>query len=227
MADYCNPLTGSTHVQDKTNGATNLTIPFSHYTDAMQDALGREFISVSANLAVTRTMVPTATGEVLSATSPDEISVSGILEGGRLCTIAYRFYAAAGPAFTWHINGTKGNLVVTAPSQHVQMVNMEIQGSQDGKPLAAMPIPDKYYWVPAETSRAQPLNVAQALVQTADDWAGRETGRSKAPTFWDAVKQHRVVEAIEEADRTGVRQIRGEDGVWKSAAGIFDRMPGK
>ena len=215
------------NIQEKSNGATNLTIPFSHYTDAMQDALGREFIYVSANLAVTRPKVPVSTGELLTATSPDEISVSGTLEGGILATIAYRFYAAAGPAFTWNINGTKGCLVVTAPSQHVQMVNMEIQGSQDGKPLQAMPVPEKYTWVPAETSKAQPLNVAQAYVQAADDWAGRETGRAKAPTFWDAVKQHRFVEAIEEADRTGVRQDRGENGIWHSGAETYDRMPGK
>lgn len=204
------------YLLDKANGATTLTIPFSHFTDALQFALGKEFVEVSANLAVMQDKVPLSSGGELPATAADQISVAGVLEGGVLATIAYRFYKSAGHQFVWEINGTKGDITVTAPSGHVQMSPLEIRASFDGQPMEKLEVPDKYYWVPESTPRGVPLNVAQAYVQAADDWAGKGPGRPHAPTFADALVQHRFVEAIEEAAKSGIKQIRGEDGSWRS-----------
>ncbi|KAI9034284.1 hypothetical protein DFJ74DRAFT_11632 [Hyaloraphidium curvatum] len=207
------------YLLDRKNGATTLTIPFSHFTDAMQYALGREFVEVSANLAVRRPKVPVVGGGELEATAHDQISVSGVLEGGAPATVAFKFYRSPGANFLWEINGTKGDLSITGPSGHVQMFDVEIKGSQHGKALEAMPVPEKFHWVPAGVPKGSPFNVAQAYVQVADDWAGKEVaGRSPAPTFADAVKQHRFVEAIEAAAETGIKHVRGSDGLWKPAA---------
>lgn len=202
------------YLLDIKNGATTLTIPFSHFTDAMQYALGKEFVEISANLATMRKNVPSSDGK---ATAHDSISVSGVLEGGVLCTVGFRFYKSEGANFIWEINGTKGDLSITGPSGHVQMFDVVIKGSQNGEPIKELAVPEKYFWSPKETPRGFPYNVAQAYVQAADDWAGKSTGRPSAPTFRDAVKQHRVVEAIEEAARSGVKQLRGADGVWLSS----------
>ena len=68
------------------------------------------------------------------------------------------------------------------------------------KPLAAMPVPEKYKFVPNGTPAGQPYNVAQAYARAA---AALRGGGSFDADFDLAVKRHKLIDAIERSSATG------------------------
>src|SRR5690348_10690893 len=117
------------YLLDRSNGATLLTIPVGHTLAAVRDVLG-DIVEVSSVLAVRR---PTArvinTGETLPATAPDQVLVSGVFASGVPISIHYRGGAARdGDGLFWEIHGTDGDIRVSGPSGHTQMVQLSLKG---------------------------------------------------------------------------------------------------
>jgi predicted dehydrogenase len=158
-----------------------LTIPMGHTLAALRDVLG-EVAEVSAVLTTQRTTAVAAdTGERLPVSAPDQVLVSGILASGAPLSIHYRGGTPRdGDGLLWEINGTEGDIRVSGPSGHTQMVQLFLKGAQD----------------------AEPGNVARLYARMARDL--REGTRS-APSFQDAVAVHRVIAAIERAAESGSR----------------------
>jgi hypothetical protein len=75
---------------------------------------------------------------------------------------------------------------------------------QTGKPLADLPIPESYRWLPPAVPARSPFNVAQLFM-----WMGEgiRKGKSVSPDFDVAVKRHQLLDAIQKASDTGIRQI--------------------
>ncbi len=189
---------------DRRNGVSMLTIQFSHTIDGLCWCLG-EFRDLTAVLA-TRYPRPrrTDTGETVEKTIDDQILVSGTLAGGAVASIHYRSGLSRATNFTWEINGTKGDILVTGDLGRLQYGEFRIQGAfGDEKHLADLPIPTIYQLVAAGAPKDVPYTLAQAYARLLSDIG---TGTSHVPTFADAVIRHRMIEAIESASNSGMRQ---------------------
>jgi predicted dehydrogenase len=73
-----------------------------------------------------------------------------------------------------------------------------------GKRLADLSIPESYRWVPPAVPTGLPFNVAQLYMRMAE---GIREGKSVSPDFDVAVKRHQLLDAIQKASDTGIRQI--------------------
>ncbi|OLD55334.1 oxidoreductase [archaeon 13_1_40CM_2_52_13] len=192
------------YLNDKKNGATMLSIALGHATDALCHCLG-EVQQLSATMTVRRKSFTIAqTGESKPMTAEDQVLVSGLLEGGAALSIHYRGGVSRGTNLLWEINGTEGDLQLTATGGQAQIFEMTVHGGKGAESsLEVLPVPKKYLWSPPQ---GPSTNVAQAYARFAGDY--RE-GTHLCPTFDDAVTRHRMLNAIEMAAATGQRQTLG------------------
>ncbi len=189
------------YLNDKKNGATMLSIALGHAADALCYCLG-EVRELSATMTVRRKFFTiTQTGESGPMTADDQVCVSGLLEGGAALSIHYRGGVSRGTNLLWEINGTDGDLQVTAVGGQTQIFEMSVRGGRGAQSsLEVLPVPEKYQWAPPQ---GPSTNVAQAYVRFAHDY---RKGTHYCPTFDDAVTRHRMLNAIETAAATGQRQ---------------------
>jgi predicted dehydrogenase len=190
------------YLLDRSNGATLLTIPVGHTLAALRDVFG-EVAEVSSVLAVRRpTALAVDTREILRATAPDQVLVSGVFASGVPISIHYRGGAARdGDGLFWEIHGTEGDIRVSGPSGHMQMVQLSLKGAcGEEKTFRPLEVPASYRvgWPEA----VEPGNVARLYARMAQDL--RE-GTRTAPSFEDAVAVHRIIAAIEKAAESGSR----------------------
>jgi predicted dehydrogenase len=190
------------YVVDKTNGATMLTIPMGHTLDALCHCLG-EFRWLSAIAAIRQPSVTrTDTGETLAKTAEDQIVVAGELGSGAIASVHYRGGSSRGVKLLWEINGTEGDLQVTAEGGHAQIFDLSLAGARgEDRGLRPMAVPAAHRWVP-ETLAGPAVNVGQMYACFATDL---RDGTRLCPDFDHAVRRHRMVAAIEDACRTGER----------------------
>ena len=141
-------------------------------------------------------------------TSPDQVLISGILQSGAVASVRLRGGTANGMGFLFEIHGTEGDLAIVPadPRQatYIQVSEFTVRGAQAGKPLADLSIPESYRWVPSAVPTGLPFNVAQLYMRMAE---GIREGRSIGPDFDVAVKRHQLLDVIQEASDTGIRQI--------------------
>ncbi|MFJ8001291.1 Gfo/Idh/MocA family protein [Streptomyces sp. NPDC096310] len=196
---------GGEYVLDRDNGATLLTIPFGHTVDALSMVLG-EFTETTATTAVRQPRVTNpATGESATMTAADQVAVTGILESGAVASLHYRGGSPRGTNFHWEINGTDGDLVVTAPSGHLQLAPATLRGARGTDTrLSEHTVPASYEKVPALTGRFDEPSyaVAHAYIAVHEDLI-HDT--HTAPDFPHAVRHHRLLDTIERAAATGTR----------------------
>ncbi len=192
------------YLNDKNNGATMLSIAVGHAADALCHCLG-EVRELSATMAVRRTSFTIAeTGERGPITAEDQVGVTGLLEGGPAFSIHYRGGVSRGTNLLWEINGTEGDLQLTAAGGQAQIFELTVRGGRGAQPaIEVLPVPEQYRWSPLQ---GPSTNVAQAYARFARDY---RDGTHLCPTFDDAVTRHRLLHAIETAAATGQRQTLG------------------
>ena len=183
------------YLNDKSTGATMLTIPFGHTLAGVREVLG-EFSDISGRMVLRRDKVKvTDTGETITATSEDQIMANGVLESGAAFSAHYRGGMSRGTGFLWEINGTEGDIQVTAGFGHGQMAQLSIAGARgeeaELKPLA--PPEEMYAGLPGIVI---PRNVAGIYTKIVKDI--RENTKT-APSFEDAVKLHELLDQIEKS----------------------------
>jgi predicted dehydrogenase len=191
------------YLNDKSNGATMLSIALGHSADAMCYCLG-EVRELSATMTQRRKISAVAgTGERQQVTAEDQVAVTGLLEGGAAFSIHYRGGESRGTNLLWEINGTEGDLQLTAAGGQAQIFEMTVRGGKGAQSaVEVLPVPEQYRWSPPQVPGPS-TNVAQAYARFARDY--RE-GTHFCPTFDDAVTRHRMLDAIEMAAATGRRQ---------------------
>src|SRR5256886_11349915 len=100
-------------------------------------------------------------GERKPMAADDQVAVSGLLEGGAAFSIHYRGGSSRGTNLLWEINGTEGDLQLTADGGQAQLFEMTVRG---GKGAQSSPQilagPEEYRLAPPPT-RLGP-KVAQA-----------------------------------------------------------------
>ncbi len=134
------------------------------------------------------------------------MGVTGLLEGGAAFSIHYRGGVSRGTNLLWEINGSEGDLQLTATGGQAQIWELDVHGGKGAQSsLELLPVPEQYRWAPPKAPGPS-TNVAQAYAHFARDY--RE-GTQLCPTFEDAVTRHRMLDAIETAAATGQRQTLG------------------
>ena len=189
------------YLHDKKNGATMLSVALGHAADALCHCLGevRELSATTAMRLKTFTIAGTGQDEPMNA--EDQVGVTGLLAGGAAFSIHYRGGFSRGTNLLWEINGSEGDLQLTAAGGQLQIFELDLRGGKGAQSsLGALPVPEHYWWAPPQ---GPSTNVAQAYARFARDY--RE-GTQLCPTFDDAVTRHRMLNAIETAAATGQRQ---------------------
>jgi predicted dehydrogenase len=191
------------YLNDKKNGATMLSIAVGHASDALCYCVG-EVGELAATMTTRRkTFTIAGTGESEPMNADDQVAVTGVLENGAAFSIHYRGGVSRGTNLLWEINGTDGDLQLTATGGQPQIWDLELRGGKGEQPaLELLSVPEQYRWSPPELA-GPAVNVAEAYARFARDY--RE-GTHLCPTFDDAVTRHRMLDAIETAAGTGRRQ---------------------
>jgi predicted dehydrogenase len=180
------------------NGATMLTIPFAHTVAAFQEVLGG-ITEVMATLDTRYTQVlATQTGEWVAADAPDHVVVAGHLANGAPVSMHFQGGEPRGiEGFVWDIHGTLGDLRVTGPTGHTQLVPLNVKGARgDDRILAELSIDSDG----VDIEDGVPGNVARVYRRLAADL---RNGTRSAPTFDDAVSLHQLLSAIEQSAQAG------------------------
>jgi len=192
------------YMNDRKNGATLLSIALGHAADALCYCLG-EVRELSATMTMRRKSFTIAgTEESRPMKADDQVSVTGLLEGGAALSIHYRGGRSRGTNLLWEINGTEGDLQVTADGGQAQIFDLTVRGGNGAQSsLEVLPVPPQYRFSPLQ---GPGTNVAQAYAHFARDY--RE-GTHLSALFDDGVTRHRMLDAIEKAAATGQRQTPG------------------
>src|SRR4249919_238746 len=143
--------------RDVTLGANTLTITFGHVLDAMCMVVG-ELTEVSAVVA---TQVPqwfeTDTKKYVDVTSPDNIMLTGRLEGGAVVSVSVCVQPYHGSGYRLEIYGKDGTLMMIGGGEAGQEVKRKILGGhKDDKALQELPVPERLKWVPEEVRNGGP-----------------------------------------------------------------------
>ena len=110
-----------------------LSIPVGHTLAAVVGALG-PIAELSAVLANGRTTVRVADkGTDIPMTSPDQVLLQGLLESGAPISLHYRGGTCHGSGFVREVNGTEGELRLTAPFGHSRAAVPAQSGSERSK----------------------------------------------------------------------------------------------
>ena len=183
-----------------------LSIAVGHAVDALCQCLG-EVRELSATMTVCRQSSRIAdTGESKPMTVDDQVCVTGLLEGGAALSMHYGGGSSRGTNLLWEINGTEGDLQLTAAGGQPQIFEMTVRGGNGAQSaLEVLPVPDQNWWSPPQGSG--PSAKRRAGVRAVRPYY-RE-GTHLCPTFGDAVTRHRMLNAIETAASTGQRQTLG------------------
>lgn len=194
---------------DVKNGASMLTIPFGATIHAVCHCLG-EFSSVTATTAtVNEYGIVAASGRKVPITMEDQIAITGMLESGAVASIHYRAGQSVGSNFVWEINGSDGDLVITADGGHVAFYPLTIKGAKKNQEqFEPLDVPEKFYVIPQKSLLGPAYHVAQNYGLILNDL---QDGTNRAPSFADAVIRHKLLDAIQKSSAIGQHQYLKED----------------
>lgn len=184
---------GLYYLYDKANGATLEDIPMAHTLAAVKEVLG-DFGPLEATKTLNfDTVSVTDTSETRPKTAADQAMVQGRMASGAAFSLHYKGGKTRGTNFLWQITGTEGDIEVTAPLGHAQMVQLTITGARGEKTAMVPMMPDAalYEGLPDFPGAR---NVARMYARMADDI---RTGSTTAPTFADALALHEVLDRID------------------------------
>ncbi|MFI9576369.1 Gfo/Idh/MocA family protein [Microbispora rosea] len=192
---------------DVAAGATPLTSSTMHALEAVNHVLG-DFAGVSANLVRGRKEIRLTDGEgVIASNVADQVSVIGTLRSGAAVSVFYRGGSSRGGNMRWEINGTDGDLILSAPGPNgnLQVLDMTLEGGR-GKDttVAQITVPDRYFDPVPRTLTGPAHNVAQVYAAFARDV--RE-GTKTVPDFAYALRRHHLADTITRASETGTAQV--------------------
>ncbi|WP_340317379.1 Gfo/Idh/MocA family protein [Rhizorhabdus argentea] len=212
------------YTQNPANGATMLTIPFGHSIDALCYCLG-ELVDVSAIETIRRPsytlleegmslpiggapqFAAIGKGETLPTGVADQLAVHGHLESGAVASLHFRGGSSRGTNLLWEINGTEGDLQITGVGGLVEMLDLYLAGARHNESdVTPLPIPASYDLAPQDAPGGFAANVTQAYARVARDM---RDGTALCPTFDDAAKRHRLLDAVALAARSGKRVTIG------------------
>ena len=195
---------GRTWQRDDELGAHTLTIACGYTIDALCSVVG-EFADVATAVSTQATIWHEAdTGQDLPVTSPDNVLVSGNLQGGGVASVQIGSTAWAGSGYRMEIYGEEGTLVavsVDSPQQQQVSIRGARGGSNDLQDLT----PPAVLHLAPEIPGGAAYNVGQLYSQFAASIRGTASGVPRVPDFDHAVRLHRFIDAIRQSSDEGRR----------------------
>lgn len=197
-------LQGDAYAMDNGNGATLLSVIGGHAIAAIDAVLG-EIEQVGAVLTQRRRTVRIIeTGETIDMKTPDHLMANVMLRSGAPLVLQLRGGLPRGTKLLWEINGTEGDLRITARNEYVPAINitpLRVEFGRKGHDgYEELDVPDPF---PIDTGDAVAArNVAGVYRLMADDL---RLGTRSAPSFEHACALHKVLHAIEQSGETGNR----------------------
>ncbi len=185
-------------------GGRVLMIHAGHAIDSFCFCVG-EFREVAA-MVIKHIPDPAAVRSVADVPpeSPDAVIASGVLENGAVATVSVT--TNSGRAGGWRLEalGDEGSIVATCPTT-VLWGPVTLRGAKAGDDkMVDLDVPPGLRTAPDGFPDGPPFNVAQLYRRFAQ--AIRD-GRQVQPSFDDAVRRHRLLDAIQVSSRTGQRQV--------------------
>jgi predicted dehydrogenase len=193
------------YATDAAAGATVLSISTGHILATLARAVG-EFREVSAVVAsINKETTVIETGQTIPVTAPDQVVLAGRLEGGTVASIAVQGGSApVTPGFELRIVGTEATLLIRpAAPGGIHITGWAVSLSKPDGPAADLPVPERFSPLPATVPAGPPRNVALLYREFARAIAD---GRPAVPDFATAVRYHQLLEKIQQASDTGIRQ---------------------
>src|SRR5207249_10542101 len=128
-----------------------------------------EVRELSATMTVRRKSFTIAgTDEEKPMATDDQVGVTGLLESGAAFSMHYRGGHSRGTNLLWEINGTEGDLQLTAAAGHAQIFEISVRGGRGTQTsLENLSVPAQYRWA---TAQGPSTNVAQAYARFARDY---------------------------------------------------------
>ena len=195
----------SAYAADRAAGASVLSITAAHLLATLGQAVGppRTVASVVAALHSAATVIET--GETVPVTAPDQVVLAGELGGGGALSVAVQGGAAPGAHFEVRIVGTDGTLLVRPDESgaSIHVADWSITALRGGDPAEDLPIPARFSPLPAGVPPGPARHVALLYTELARAIA---ENRPAEPGFGTAVRYHELVDSIERAAASGVRQ---------------------
>lgn len=195
---------GDSYAMDARNGATMLSIIGGHALAAIQSVLGPVDEVEGVISQRRRTVGIVGTDEAIPMQTHDHVMVHAVLKSGAPLSLELRGGLPRGTRLLWEINGTRGDLRMTAINDQAPVINISPLRVEAGRKeeqgygeIEVVKPPGLDF---ADTSFAR--NVAAIYRQMAEDLIH---GTRLAPEFDDAVALHKVIDAIERSDRTRTR----------------------
>jgi predicted dehydrogenase len=197
-------LQGDAYAMDNRNGATLLSVIGGHAIAAIDTVLG-DIEQIGAVLSQRRQTVRVIeTGETVEMKTPDHLMANAILRSGAPLSLQLRGGLPRGTKLLWEINGSEGDLRVTARNEYVPAVNISPlrveYGPKGQNGYEELDVPDPFPIDAGDAVAAR--NVAGIYRLIADDL---RHGTRTAPSFDHARALHEVLYAIEQSSETGNR----------------------
>ncbi|WP_454721063.1 MULTISPECIES: Gfo/Idh/MocA family protein [Cupriavidus] len=144
------------------------------------------------------------TGEVFPTTTPDQLVLSGTLAGGAVLSVHIEGGKRNGSGVRIDITGDAGDLRITNTSAFGDIGDdYRIEGAHgDNLPLAPLPVPARYDRLPSSALPSAVLELAELYAAFEQDV---RHGTATAPTFEDAVRMHRLLDAAAASSGSGRR----------------------
>ncbi|MCB1634888.1 MAG: Gfo/Idh/MocA family oxidoreductase [Xanthomonadales bacterium] len=181
------------YLYDAANGASMQAIPLAHTLAAVREVLGH-FGPLDARFVrhYERIQLIDRGGSAPSNT-PSQVLAHGLLTSGAALSLHYRGGVSRGTNLLWEINGSEGDIQVTADIGHAQLTQLNIRGARGDQSQmeALMPPAQAYEGLPSAPAAR---NIARIYAQLALDI---RSGSRQAPSFDDAVALHEVVDQLE------------------------------
>jgi predicted dehydrogenase len=185
--------------RDAALGANTLTIANGHTLDAMRFVVGdlRELSAVVATQV--KQWLDTDSQTLVDVTSPDNVLISGRLKNGAVASLHVGTVPFAGSGYRMEVYGREGTLVVSGEDSP-QLGQLALQGARGGNALAPLPLPQGFAAKADDLAPRDAVNVGRLYASFAQAIRG---GAASHPDFESAVALHRVIDAIEQASKSG------------------------
>lgn len=190
---------------DPAAGDTALSVATGHILGALSVAVGTPRDVSGLVAAIHRQTTITETGETVPVSAPDQVVVTGQLENEAVFSMAVQGCLAPGAVgFTIRVVGSDATLLIrSAVPGAVHIVEWALAIARSDGSVEELPIPERFIALPPSVPTGRPRNVALVYRELASAIAEHRPAR---PNFRTAVRFHRMLEAIQRASDTGIRQ---------------------
>ena len=200
----------SAYAADRAAGATVLSITAAHLLATLGQAVGLPRTVASVVTAQHRAATVIETGETFPVTAPDQVVLAGELHGGAALSVAVQGGASPRAHFEVRVVGTDGTLVIgpdRTGADHggasIHVADWTIRALRGSAAPEDLPVPARLLPLPPGVPAGPPRNVALVYQELA---SAIDEERPAEPDFATAVRYHSLIESIERAASTGIRQ---------------------